>query len=276
MKKITTVIYFIIKKLYIFTFARSSMQKYNKILFNLTLHGMGYNNFTTRKISGEENFIKLLSKYNPKICIDIGANVGNYSLFLLETTKTKVIAFEPLPNAFEKLSKIQKLYPNRLIAINKGVGNENKEMNIYFTEERTEHASFSAEVNLVSYVNNVNQVKVEVTSLDHWLKNNRFDYNEIDLLKIDTEGFEYEVLIGAKDTIKTIRPKFIQIEYNWHQLFKNQSLFSLGLLLEEYTAFQLLPNGLCKRDLKNPESNIYSFSNFIFIRNDINKDYFIY
>ena len=276
MKKITTVIYFIIKKLYIFTFARSSMQKYNKILFNLTLHGMGYNNFTTRKISGEENLIKLLSKYNPKICIDIGANVGNYSLFLLETTKTKVIAFEPLPNAFEKLSKIQKLYPNRLIAINKGVGNENKEMNIYFTEERTEHASFSAEVNLVSYVNNVNQVKVEVTSLDHWLKNNRFDYNEIDLLKIDTEGFEYEVLIGAKDTIKTIRPKFIQIEYNWHQLFKNQSLFSLGLLLEEYTAFQLLPNGLCKRDLKNPESNIYSFSNFIFIRNDINKDYFIY
>jgi len=276
MKKITTVIYFIIKKLYIFTFARSSMQKYNKILFNLTLCGMGYNNFTTRKISGEENFIKLLSKYNPKICIDIGANVGNYSLFLLETTKTKVIAFEPLPNAFEKLSKIQKLYPNRLIAINKGVGNENKEMNIYFTEERTEHASFSAEVNLVSYVNNVNQVKVEVTSLDHWLKNNRFDYNEIDLLKIDTEGFEYEVLIGAKDTIKTIRPKFIQIEYNWHQLFKNQSLFSLGLLLEEYTAFQLLPNGLCKRDLKNPESNIYSFSNFIFIRNDINKDYFIY
>ena len=276
MKKITTVIYFIIKKLYIFTFARSSMQKYNKILFNVTLHGMGYNNFTTRKISGEENFIILLSKYNPKICIDIGANVGNYSLFLLETTKTKVIAFEPLPNAFEKLSKIQKLYPNRLIAINKGVGNENKEMNIYFTEERTEHASFSAEVNLVSYVNNVNQVKVEVTSLDHWLKNNRFDYNEIDLLKIDTEGFEYEVLIGAKDTIKTIRPKFIQIEYNWHQLFKNQSLFSLGLLLEEYTAFQLLPNGLCKRDLKNPESNIYSFSNFIFIRNDINKDYFIY
>ena len=276
MAKMKTVIYFIIKKLYIFTFARSSMQKYNNILFNLTLHGMGYNNFTTRKISGEENFIKLLSKYNPKICIDIGANVGNYSLFLLETTKTKVIAFEPLPNAFEKLSKIQKLYPNRLIAINKGVGNENKEMNIYFTEERTEHASFSAEVNLVSYVNNVNQVKVDVTSLDHWLKNNRFDYNEIDLLKIDTEGFEYEVLIGAKDTIKTIRPKFIQIEYNWHQLFKNQSLFSLGLLLEEYTAFQLLPNGLCKRDLKNPESNIYSFSNFIFIRNDINKDYFIY
>ena len=190
---------------------------------------------------------------------------------LLETTKSKVIAFEPLPKAFEELSKILKKYPNRLLAINKGVGNESKEMNIYFGDEKSEHASFSPEVNQVDYVNNVNHLKVEITTLDQWFKDNRVDFNEIDLLKIDTEGFEYEVLVGAKNTIETMRPKFIQIEYNWHQLFKSQSLFSLGLLLTEYTAFQLLPNGsgLSKRDLTKPESNIYHFSNFVFIRNDI-------
>ena len=91
------------------------------------------------------------------------------------------------------------------------------------------------------------------------------------LLKIDTEGYEYEVLLGARQTIENRKPKFIQIEYNWHQLFKGQSLYKLASLLPNYVTYQLLPHGsgLSKVDARRPEANIYHYSNFVFIRKDI-------
>jgi hypothetical protein len=66
-------------------------------------------------------------------------------------------------------------------------------------------------------------------------------------------------------------PKFIQIEYNWHQLFKAQSLYKLSQLLPNYKVYQMLPygSGLTMVDVKRPESNIYEYSNFIFARKDL-------
>ena len=52
-----------------------------------------------------------------------------------------------------------------------------------------------------------------------------FLVTKIDLIKIDTEGFELEVLKGAEKTIKKLKPTYIQIEYNWHHLFKNINLY---------------------------------------------------
>ena len=55
---------------------------------------------------------------------------------------------------------------------------------------------------------------------------NFFDKSKkVDFLKIDVEGHEYEVVKGAKKFIEFNSPKFIQIEINWHQLFKNINLY---------------------------------------------------
>ena len=56
--------------------------------------------------SGEKFFIKkILAPSQPKLCIDIGANIGNYTLELLKLTNAKVISFEPLPITFDKLKE---------------------------------------------------------------------------------------------------------------------------------------------------------------------------
>ncbi len=60
------------------------------------------------------------------------------------------------------------------------------------------------------------------------IKNKKLSIKKIDLIKIDTEGYELEVLIGAKKTIEKFKPKYIQIEYNWHHLFKNVNLLLIG------------------------------------------------
>jgi FkbM family methyltransferase len=249
------------------------MQKINDAILGLALHGRGYNNCCNSKTTGEELFFEILKGYNPKLCIDIGANKGNYSESILSKTNADVVAFEPLPKAYETLIKLKERFPNRLKTVNEGVGSENAELNLHYGGDQSELATFIAEANKMDFISaeNKNSIKVQVNTLDNFFINNNLRPKEIDLLKIDTEGFEYEVLVGAKNTIDIMKPKFIQIEYNWHQLFRMQSLYSISLMLENYKTYQMLPygKGLVERDAKRPESNIYYYSNFLFIRSDI-------
>ena len=73
-------------------------------------------------------------------------------------------------------------------------------------------------MNNVSYVKNEKIQKIDVVSLDSLFKDGIV--KEIDFIKIDTKGFEYLVLLGSQEIINKYKPKFIQIEYNWHQLFQ--------------------------------------------------------
>jgi FkbM family methyltransferase len=264
----------LIIKVYVYIFGRPSAQPINNIILQLALRGRGYNNCCDPKTTGEAIFIDLLIKTKPKLCIDIGANKGNYSQILLSKTNTNCIAFEPLPKAFDALLKLKALYPNRFEAVNVGIGKKEDLLELFYGAEDSELASFSKEINQIYFVgqSNVNIMKVPVITLDsYYTKNLKGRFESLDLLKIDTEGFEYEVLMGAQQTILEFKPKFIQIEHNWHHLFKTQSLKKLSELVVGYSAYQMLPygSGLIKRDLNRPESNIYHFSNFVFVRDDL-------
>jgi FkbM family methyltransferase len=254
--------------------ARPSMRSFNDWLFNLAIRGKGYNHCGSVTITGEETFIRLLAKHNPSLCLDIGANIGHYSEALLSLTNTNLIAFEPLPKAFEALRVLEKKYSTRFQAVNKGVGNLNCELDLHYGAEDSELASFSEEVKQIDYVKdeNKNAMSVPVVTLDSFFGEPcNAHIKHIDLIKIDTEGYEFEVLSGATETLSRLKPCFIQIEYNWHQLFKGQSLFNIASLLSDYVAYQLLPygSGLSRVDVRLPQSNIYQYSNFVFVRSDV-------
>ena len=103
-----------------------------------------------------------------------------------------------------------------------------------------------------------------MVSLDSYCKEKGI--TAIDLVKIDVEGFELEVFEGATNTFSSIKPRFIQMEFNCHQLFRNTSLNFFAERLPEYDLYQLIPNGWAKRDPRHPLTNIYWFSNFVFVR----------
>lgn len=273
-KYVTNLSYALIREFYLFIFGRPSMQKINNVFFNLALHAKGYRNCCGFSLTGEMYFFKKLATFNPKLCIDIGANIGTYSNQLLSSTNTKVIAFEPLPEAYETLNHLQSKFPNRIQTVNAGVGNCNEMMELKYGNPKSELASFSGNKNLIKFleIENNQSLMIQVNTLDNYIKSLEIS-EEIDLIKIDTEGFEYEILLGANETITKNKPKFIQIEFNWHQLYNNQTLLSFQNLLSEYQLFQMLPygNGLVKRDAHRPESNIYFYSNFLFVRNEIAK-----
>ena len=53
-------------------------------------------------------------------------------------------------------------------------------------------------------------IKVECTSIDHYIKTNNI--NKIDLLKIDVDGADFDVLMGAKNLLSSDNPLFVIFE----------------------------------------------------------------
>jgi FkbM family methyltransferase len=259
-----------LKRIYVQIFARPRGQRINDALLSYALAGRGYNNCCDIKTTGEATFLRTLFVTNPKLCIDVGANIGNYTEYILKNSTAHVISFEPLPVAFERLRRLEDKYPGRLESRNVGVGDREGMINMFYGPSASELATFSPEVNQIDYVgkSNINSSLAKVITLDSLTDSIKSEYDIVDLLKIDTEGYEYNVLEGAKRFISELKPRFIQIEFNLHQLFVGNSLKSIATLLPEYRVHQLLPygNGMVERNPDFPESNIYHYSNFVFER----------
>ena len=264
----------IFSRLYVLIFGRKSLQFFNDIILSLSLHAKGYKNYGNLKETGEENFIKIISG-EIKVCLDIGANIGNYSALLLKETNAKVFAFEPMEKSFEELKKIKEVYKDRFFIEKIALGNEDGDKQIYSANDISEKASLEKNLEKLSFIDkkNLREFDISIKKIDSL---NFFDANsKVDFLKIDVEGHEYEVIQGAKKFIDFNSPKFIQIEINWHQLFKKVNLFEFSKLLNEYEIFKILPYGkkLIFIDPTRPENNILHLSNFVFIRKDISKKY---
>ena len=81
-----------------------------------------------------------------------------------------------------------------------------------------------------------------------------------------------KIFVGKK-FLKKHQPKFIQLEFNWHQLINSQTLLNLSELIYFSDVYRILPNnfGIIKVDPSRPENNIYHLSNYIFINKKISK-----
>lgn len=253
---------------------RKSMQFFNSFILSLALDARGFKNYGNFKETGEESFIKLI-KNEIKLSLDIGANTGDYTMLLLLHTNSDVVSFEPLPEAFNDLEKIKSNFKSRLDTFNIAIGIETTKLDLFFGDQKSEKASLVPNLEKLSFIGsqNKNKILVDVKKLDYF--ENYFNNKQIDFIKIDTEGFEYEVLKGAEKILKKHKPKFIQIEFNWHQLIRNHTLYNISKLVNSYDVFKILPHGskLLHVDPSRPENNIYHLSNYVFIRNDISSQY---
>ena len=124
-KKISVLIYKFISKLYVLIFSRKKLQFINDVFLSLTLDAKGFKNYGDFKRTGEKKFIRLI-KDEINFSLDIGANVGNYTKLILQETSSKVISFEPLPDAYRELEVLKKEFGERLETFNIAISNENK------------------------------------------------------------------------------------------------------------------------------------------------------
>ena len=262
-----------ILNIYLFFFSTKKLSLIHDLLIHISLRTQGYKNYGSFFVTGEKNFLKLLKKYNIKLALDIGANIGNYSEEIIKTTNANVISFEPMSKSFRVLNKLKLKYPKKIVAFNLALSDKNGNTNIYYTGDYSELASFEKNINKINYVGKkIKKKKIKTQTLDYFFKKKgKLFSNKIDFIKIDTEGHDFEVLKGARKTINKLNPKFIQFEMNWHFLFSGNNLFKISKEFNNYNFYRLLPyySGLVKIDPNHPNSNIFHLSNIAMIRKDI-------
>lgn len=139
------------------------------------------------------------------VILDVGANIGTHTLQFARSVQPNgfVYAFEPQRIAFEFLCAniILNNYLN-IFPMMAGVSDTNGEITVPILNPNS--LANSGSINLE---NNMNGDPVRLLSIDS------LRLNRCNLLKIDVEGMERKVLLGAKETIDKFRP-FLFVENN--------------------------------------------------------------
>ena len=150
-----------------------------------------------------EVYLDALTDLKPQpTVIDIGANVGYFSLYLLSNfPQAKVLAFEPLPvNAklLEKHVKMNDLQDRLAIEPSAVYGTEDA-IQIHFNNT----LDFSVGASILNWEDTNEVLDIKAYSLPEILK--AFGLDHVDLMKIDCEGAEYNILYNCPDdTFKKI------------------------------------------------------------------------
>jgi FkbM family methyltransferase len=151
-----------------------------------------------------EDMLFLLHALRPSnIFVDVGANIGAFTILASKVVKSRTIAFEPLPETARRLK--DQVEVNRIESIveirNLGIGGEQGTLSF------TNNNDTVNKVNLAG--DSKNTTRVDVSTLDVELTENARYF-----LKIDVEGFEYFVIEGASRLLSSGSVAAIIIELN--------------------------------------------------------------
>jgi FkbM family methyltransferase len=157
------------------------------------------------ELDNKEHFyyIKNMNFKKGDVVLDIGANIGIFSIYLAKLfPEVKIYAFEPVKKTYNDLLKNIELNNIKNIkAFNLAVNKDAREIQMIYLEEASD-CSFMADLdvprltNRSNIKNNVVVEKVPGITLDGILKDNKIQ--KVKLLKIDTEGAEDEILRASK------------------------------------------------------------------------------
>ena len=148
--------------------------------------------------SGDEKFLEeFIVPKDDKILIDVGASIGDWSLFVGKKGK-RVYAFEPSPKSFRVLLERTKDYPN--------IHSYSYALGEIDTMGRMGLAAFSLSGTMDEEIKGLHKggtIDVVVRSLDS------LNLSNVGVIKIDTEGYETPILLGAIKTINREKPLLI-------------------------------------------------------------------
>ena len=136
--------------------------------------------------------------HNYEILIDVGANIGIYTLYWLHFPNTRAIAIEPFDENIRLLSKNIRMnnFMTRVDIISKPLSSQNTLGWSTINDIRPGGSDYKLSLN--NNLNQGNSIKVETLTLDSILGGKKEKY----ILKIDTDGTDFDILKGAELALK--------------------------------------------------------------------------
>jgi FkbM family methyltransferase len=191
--------------------------------------------------------------------IDVGAHIGFYSMLSshLVGSGGKVYSFEPTPWTFELLKK-NTLGMGNVKIFNLGASDTDGEMS--FSDYGPGYGAYnsaSTEGTMLTF--QPKKIIAKTVGLDSFFKQNNI---RPDFIKLDAEGFEYKILNGLSETLRTVRP-IITLEMAGDEKWSKNRRISTDILLgAKYEPYCMTDDGFIKScDIKSS----YTYTNILFV-----------
>ena len=186
----------------------------------------------------QKKIFKVIKKYFPNNinCIfDVGAHDGQMIKFYTKNFNVeKIYAFEPNKKIFDKLKKKTKnIYGTELFLFDFAIGNISEKKILHETldslsstiKEINEESKYYKRKKFIlsgfAKKNFFQEKMIWIKNFKEILQENKIE--NIDLLKIDTEGYEFDVLNGIADYISKV--KMITFEHHYDDMIKKNYKF---------------------------------------------------
>ena len=190
--------------------------------------------------SDEYQLYKSLKKFNIDLILDIGANRGQFASGIRSVGYTnKIISFEPLPDAYQLITKAAS--SDKLWSVHQrgAIGDYDGQVEINVSGNSVSSSvlpmmeSHSSAAQTSAYIGLEN---VPIYRLDTVAKKYLSPENNV-FIKIDTQGFEWQVLDGATETLKNAQG--VLCEMSLVSLYEGQRLWMDMLKRLESEGFML-------------------------------------
>ncbi len=216
---------------------KTQLRNFVNTLFN----HLGY---TLVKYSSYQNYNMMFNYYKIDKVIDVGANEGQFAQFIRKSGfQGELHSFEPLNEAFKKISVLSKHDKNWHVH-NYALGNVCEFTEINVSENSVSSSIFemnSSHLELAPHSRYTKKQKIELKTLDVFCDQLKLNEGNI-FLKIDTQGFEKNVLLGAENVLANINT--IQLELSLVPLYNGEELyFEISKYLYEkgYRLVKMIP-----------------------------------
>ena len=172
---------------------------FDRIGADISLLGM----YEKEVLEGLKDFIFNKIDTQKSVCLDVGANIGNHTLYFAQFFN-QVYSIEPHPEIFELLKFNVRKY-NNVKVFQFGLSNKNDEM-IIATDQDTSYGSSSLRNKVNSkFEKGADGFNVQVKKFDDFF-NQINEENNISFIKLDIENHEIQALQGMKKTLKQNSP----------------------------------------------------------------------
>lgn len=156
--------------------------------------------------------------------IDVGSNKGQFLLIAKYFNPScRYYGFEPLGAAYKKLTVLGSWFEDVSI-FNVALGNDNREVDYYITHKEDSSSLLkvtSQQTRLFPGTELKDVTKVNLTKLDDYMPG--LELIGPVLMKIDVQGGELDVLLGAREALKKI--DYVYVECSYIELYKGQPLY---------------------------------------------------
>jgi FkbM family methyltransferase len=200
-------------------------------------------------------FNKLSDKSAPVI-FDIGSNIGLHTVrWSKVSSKAKVFAFEPSPETRDILERniSRNSLTERVVVVPQAVSDKSGHETFFCCDDDAYSSLKDTKRKKV-----INSLQVQTTTVDKFVETHLLE--KISLIKIDVEGFEREVIAGAVNTLKDLKPDLFVEIYSGSNSNPDPEATVRLICSFGYKAYVLVNGGLMPFEKHSDSNYNYYFS----------------